>query len=93
MTTPPAHPSAHPTRLRRSASSSIHTSAARTSPRLDATAAFFAGVPSHAVAAMTSCTTTDQDGGDQRRFLLTASQQGELVHWVSQQQQDAHSSQ
>src|SRR4051794_38313075 len=68
--------------------------AARTSPRLDAPAAFFGGVPAHAVAAMASWSSggvakpaaaaaAGEPSEPARRYLLTAGAQGELVHWVS----------
>lgn len=64
---------------------------ARTSPRLDACAAFFTGVPRHEPSVVASYS-TDAAGGTgsgtgggetKKKFLISASKQGEIVHWVS----------
>jgi hypothetical protein len=54
------------------------TAASRTSPRLDVCAAFFSGIPHHRVCSIASYASDACD----KRFLLTASDEGELVHWV-----------
>src|SRR5690348_9868168 len=73
-----------------------NTATLRTSPRLDAPAAFFSGIPPHAVSHMASWysggevksaegiskTNSNIHSSINKRFLLTTSLQGELVHWI-----------